>query len=98
MTCGNKYGRFETTPLTDHPQFRAPQTNKRTETAVHRMRGFMREIVAEFFGTTVLLMFGDGVVAQTVLSGNGAGGLGTDSFLPRRGSPSLLPSSSSPKT
>lgn len=33
----------------------------------------MREALAEFFGTTILLTFGLGVVAQTVLSSNGAG-------------------------
>lgn len=33
----------------------------------------MREALAEFFGTAILITFGCGVVAQTVLSGNGAG-------------------------
>jgi MIP family channel proteins len=33
----------------------------------------MRETLAEFFGTTILITFGLGVVAQTVLSGNAAG-------------------------
>jgi MIP family channel proteins len=33
----------------------------------------MREALAEFFGTTILITFGLGVVAQTVLSSNGAG-------------------------
>ncbi|MCC6163344.1 MAG: MIP family channel protein [Acidobacteria bacterium] len=33
----------------------------------------MREALAEFFGTTILLTFGLGVVAQTVLSSGGAG-------------------------
>lgn len=33
----------------------------------------MREALAEFLGTTLLLTFGLGVVAQTVLSSNGAG-------------------------
>ncbi len=37
------------------------------------MRGLKRELLAEFFGTFVLIAFGVGVVAQTVLSGNGAG-------------------------
>ena len=31
-------------------------------------RGVVREMFAEFLGTFVLLMFGVGVVAQTVLS------------------------------
>ena len=33
----------------------------------------MREALAEFFGTAILITFGVGVVAQTVLSGNTAG-------------------------
>jgi MIP family channel proteins len=33
----------------------------------------MREALAEFFGTAILITFGLGVVAQTVLSNNGAG-------------------------
>lgn len=33
----------------------------------------LRECLAEFLGTMILIMFGDGVVAQTVLSANGAG-------------------------
>lgn len=36
-------------------------------------RGLTREVLAEFFGTFVLIVFGVGVVAQTVLSKNGAG-------------------------
>jgi MIP family channel proteins len=36
-------------------------------------RGLTREMLAECFGTFVLIVFGVGVVAQTVLSGNAAG-------------------------
>src|SRR5689334_18778169 len=36
-------------------------------------RGVAREMLAEFLGTFVLIVFGVGVVAQTVLSKNGAG-------------------------
>ena len=36
-------------------------------------RGLARELLAEFFGTFILIMFGVGVVAQVVLSKNTAG-------------------------
>jgi len=36
-------------------------------------RGVFREMLAEFFGTFILIVFGVGVVAQVVLSRNGAG-------------------------
>jgi MIP family channel proteins len=37
------------------------------------LKGTAREAAAEFFGTFILIAFGVGVVAQTVLSKNGAG-------------------------
>jgi MIP family channel proteins len=36
-------------------------------------RPLLREVLAEFFGTFILIVFGVGVVAQVVLSRNGAG-------------------------
>src|SRR4029077_13870275 len=36
-------------------------------------KGLLREVLAEFFGTFILIVFGVGVVAQTVLSKQGAG-------------------------
>ena len=36
-------------------------------------RGVLREMLAEFFGTFILIVFGVGVVAQVVLSKNTAG-------------------------
>jgi MIP family channel proteins len=36
-------------------------------------KGLLRELLAEFFGTFILIMFGVGVVAQVVLSRNTAG-------------------------
>src|SRR5262249_5280900 len=36
-------------------------------------RSLMRELLAEFFGTFILIVFGVGVVAQVVLSRNTAG-------------------------
>ena len=39
------------------------------------MKGLARECVAEFFGTMVLILFGDGVVANAVLIGQGDAGI-----------------------
>src|SRR3954452_20770786 len=36
-------------------------------------RGVLREMLAEFFGTFILMVFGEGVVAQVVVSKNSAG-------------------------
>src|SRR5881394_2734532 len=36
-------------------------------------RGLLREVLAEFFGTFILIVFGVGVVAQTLLSKGAAG-------------------------
>ncbi|KAF5095812.1 hypothetical protein D0Z00_003001 [Geotrichum galactomycetum] len=38
-----------------------------------RIRHFLREPLAEFLGTMMIILFGDGVVAQVVLSKNGNG-------------------------
>lgn len=42
-----------------------------------RVRHTLREPFSEFFGTFILIMFGDGVVAQVVLSGGEKGTLFT---------------------
>lgn len=38
-----------------------------------RIRYTLREPIAEFFGVFILILFGDGVVAQVVLSGGKKG-------------------------
>src|SRR5271154_5527604 len=38
------------------------------------MKGMLPELVAEFFGTLVLILFGNGVVAMVVLFGTGVPG------------------------
>src|SRR3954471_14354022 len=46
---------------------------RRHYTMAAMQRGLSRELMAEFFGTFVLIVFGVGVVAQTVLSKGAAG-------------------------
>lgn len=38
-------------------------------TSIGRMRYGLRDYIAEFWGTFIMIIFGDGVIAQTVLSG-----------------------------
>ena len=60
-------------PLVDHkiPQEDAVQSEP--DLAWSRFRHFMREPFAEFMGVFILIMFGDGVVAQVVLSNSTKG-------------------------
>ena len=55
-------------PGIDHkiPQEDAVQEHR--ELLWSRIRHFMREPLSEFFGVFILILFGDGVVAQVVLS------------------------------
>lgn len=57
-------------PLIDH---KIPQEDvlkeERSDLAWSRIRHMIREPLSEFMGTFILIMFGDGVVAQVVLSG-----------------------------
>lgn len=56
-------------PLVDH---NIPQDNAiaaAPELAWSKIRKTFREPLSEFFGTFILILFGDGVVAQVVLSG-----------------------------
>lgn len=55
-------------PLVDH---NIPQDNAipaQPDLAWSKIRRFMREPFSEFFGVFILILFGDGVVAQVVLS------------------------------
>ena len=60
-------------PLIDHkiPQENAIQAQP--DLAWSRIRHFLREPFSEFFGVFILIMFGDGVVAQVVLSNDEKG-------------------------
>lgn len=60
-------------PVIDHkiPQDHVVQAQP--DLAWSRIRHTLREPFSEFFGTFILIMFGDGVVAQVVLSGGTKG-------------------------
>lgn len=61
-------------PLQEHGvgiDHKIPQDNvvqAEPDLAWSRIRRYLREPLAEFFGVFILIMFGDGVVAQVVLS------------------------------
>jgi hypothetical protein len=67
-------------PLVDGEGPQADLKDARPELAWSRIRHYMREPFAEFFGTFVMIMFGDGVVAQVVLSGSKNGAYMSISF------------------
>lgn len=63
-------------PLIDHqiPQDTILQEGaQEPQLAWARIRHIMREPFSEFFGVFILILFGDGVVAQVVLSGGAKG-------------------------
>jgi aquaglyceroporin related protein len=51
----------------------AQEEEERQQLAWSRTRATCQEAFSEFFGTMVLILFGDGVVAQVVLSGGEKG-------------------------
>ena len=55
-------------PLIDHKIPQDDAVEQQPDLAWSRIRHFLREPLAEFFGVFILIMFGDGVVAQVVLS------------------------------
>jgi aquaglyceroporin related protein, other eukaryote len=55
-------------PLIDHKIPQADAVEAEPDLLWSRIRRFMREPFAEFFGVFILILFGDGVVAQVVLS------------------------------
>ncbi|ETI24730.1 hypothetical protein G647_04100 [Cladophialophora carrionii CBS 160.54] len=60
-------------PLVDHKVPQEDVVESEPDLAWSRIRHYMREPFSEFMGTFILIMFGDGVVAQVVLS-NGTKG------------------------
>ncbi len=55
-------------PLIDHKIDQEDVIHAAPDLAWSRIRHALREPFSEFFGTFIILMFGDGVVAQVVLS------------------------------
>ena len=60
-------------PLVDHKIPQADVIQAEPDLAWSRIRHYLREPFSEFFGVFILILFGDGVVAQVVLS-NGTKG------------------------
>ncbi|OAL25852.1 hypothetical protein AYO20_10314 [Fonsecaea nubica] len=59
--------------LVDHKIPQADVVQQEPDLTWSRIRHFLREPLSEFFGVFILILFGDGVVAQVVLSGNTKG-------------------------
>jgi aquaglyceroporin related protein len=57
-------------PLVDHKGPQEDVVQQEPDLAWSKIRHALREPLSEFFGTFIILMFGDGVVAQVVLSEN----------------------------
>jgi aquaglyceroporin related protein, other eukaryote len=55
-------------PLIDHKIPQADAVESEPDLLWSRIRRVMREPFSEFFGVFILILFGDGVVAQVVLS------------------------------
>jgi aquaglyceroporin related protein len=55
-------------PLVDHKIPQAEAVQQEPDLAWSRIRTYLREPFSEFFGVFILILFGDGVVAQVVLS------------------------------
>jgi hypothetical protein len=60
-------------PLVDHKIPQDDVVQAEPDLAWSRIRHRLREPLSEFFGTFMLILFGDGVVAQVVLSGGTKG-------------------------
>lgn len=60
-------------PLVDHKIDQDLVVQSQPDLAWSRCRHFLREPLSEFFGVFILILFGDGVVAQVVLSGGKKG-------------------------
>jgi len=60
-------------PLVDHQIPQADAVPQRPDLWWSRVRAYCQEPFSEFFGVFILILFGDGVVAQVVLSGGTKG-------------------------
>ena len=57
----------------DHPTAPLPPVREQDELAWSKVRTLWQDAFSEFLGTMTLILFGDGVVAQVVLSKNQKG-------------------------
>ena len=62
-------------PLVDRSPTAEAKSRRAANAGLHwpRLRHYLREPFSEFMGTFILIMFGDGVVAQVVLSSDKSG-------------------------
>lgn len=72
-TVPGQPGYSEHGPLVDHKLPPEEVVQAEPDLRWSRIRHYMREPFSEFFGVFILIMFGDGVVAQVVLSGGTRG-------------------------
>lgn len=70
VTSGQHYEHQESSPSTTMPDM---SRLEEAEYAWGRVRRACQDGFSEFFGTMIMILFGDGVVAQVVLSNNTKG-------------------------
>ncbi|ERF76219.1 hypothetical protein EPUS_04296 [Endocarpon pusillum Z07020] len=85
-------------PLINHEIPQADVVQEEPDLAWSRIRRYFREPLAEFFGVFILILFGDGVVAQVVLSGGRNGDYQSISWGWGCWAPCAPPASSTPTT
>ena len=70
---GKRYTADEYEMDSPHEESRSPRTPERSEPTWVGIRRLCRDAFSEFLGVFILILFGNGVVAQVLLSQNTAG-------------------------